>query len=93
MSTKQKRRARQQRKSHQARKPERVPILAIVSDDQVLTFGQWAALNGLSPRTGRRVIAEPGGPAIIKLSENRIGISVRANREWQASRTRNPQTM
>jgi len=57
-------------------------------DTQVLTFRQWIALNNISARTGHRILRAPGGPAITQLSERRIGITVSANRLWQASRER-----
>lgn len=58
------------------------------SDNRVLTFTEWCALNGISERTGRRIIAGGGGPSVIQLSPQRIGISTQANLEWQAKRTR-----
>jgi hypothetical protein len=56
--------------------------------DQVLTFDQWCALNSFSPATGRRIVNSGNGPTIVKLSARRIGITLRANREWLASRAR-----
>jgi hypothetical protein len=57
-------------------------------DDCVLTFSEWCALNRISQRNGRRIIKAPGGPRVLQLSSNRIGITKRANKEWQASRER-----
>jgi hypothetical protein len=57
-------------------------------DDAVLTFKEWCALNGVSERQGRRILAEPGGPTVTMLTEKRVGISRRANREWQQKRAR-----
>jgi hypothetical protein len=57
-------------------------------DDQVLSFPEWCDLNRISLRSGRRIIKAPGGPTVMQLSANRIGITRRANREWQASRER-----
>jgi hypothetical protein len=57
-------------------------------EDAVLTFKEWCALNGIGERTGRRILAEPGGPVITQLSDKRIGISRRNNRRWQESRAR-----
>jgi hypothetical protein len=57
-------------------------------DDQVLTFEEWCLVNAISPRTGRRILSEPGGPEVVQLSARRIGIRVGANRAWQASRVR-----
>jgi hypothetical protein len=64
--------------------------LSALHDDQVLTFLEWCRLNRISERNGRRIIAAPGGPATTMLSARRIGITIRANREWQASRQRPP---
>jgi hypothetical protein len=52
-------------------------------DDAVLTFREWCALNGFSERQGHRILSEPGGPTVTKLSDKRIGISRRNNRAWQ----------
>jgi hypothetical protein len=57
-------------------------------DDCVLTFVQWCDLNGISKATGRRIIKEGKGPAIVRLSSKRIGITIRSNRDWQAARAR-----
>jgi hypothetical protein len=64
------------------------PSFDLLLDDRVLTFREFCQINGIAPRTGRRIIDGPNPPAITRLSERRIGITVRANREWQASRTR-----
>jgi hypothetical protein len=57
-----------------------------LNPDVVLTFNQWTAVNGISARTGRRLINSGRGPVITRLSEKRIGIRVADNRAWQASR-------
>jgi len=36
-------------------------------DLQVLRFSEWAALAGLSVRTGRRLISSGRGPAAVRL--------------------------
>ena len=54
---------------------------------RVLTFGEWCALNRISPATGRRLLKSGKGPLVIRLSDRRIGISVRANAAWQAARS------
>ena len=59
-----------------------------LSDDQVLTFLEWCALNGISPRTGRRILAGPDPPTVTMLSPRRFGVTVRANRAWQHARAR-----
>jgi hypothetical protein len=55
-------------------------------DDQVLTFQEWCRLNHISERTGRRIIHSSDGPEFVKLTSRRYGVTVRANREWQAKR-------
>lgn len=56
--------------------------------DEVFTFKQWCALNKISERTGRRILAAPGGPKVTMLSARRFGISRRDNRAWQEARSR-----
>ena len=60
--------------------------LTALSDDQVLTFLEWCRLNRISERGGRRILTEPGGPVVTQLTPRRVGITVGANRAWQASR-------
>jgi ATP-dependent helicase YprA (DUF1998 family) len=62
--------------------------LAVLHDDQVLTFFEWCQLNRLSERTGRRILKDPDGPRVTMLSPRRIGVTVRNNRNWQQSRER-----
>ena len=57
-------------------------------DDAVLTFKEWCALNSVSERQGRRILASGSGPTVTKLTDKRVGISRRANREWQHARVR-----
>jgi hypothetical protein len=59
-----------------------------IDDDRVMSFKQWCILNGVSERTGRRLLDGGDGPTITRLSPRRIGVSVRNNRAWQASRER-----
>jgi hypothetical protein len=56
--------------------------------DQVLTFVEWCSLNRLSERTGRRIMAKGEGPTVLKLSAHRVGITIGANKLWEASRER-----
>jgi hypothetical protein len=62
--------------------------LTSLSDDQVLSFVEWCALNRLSERNGRRILNGPDGPTVTMLSARRVGIRVADNRAWQQSRTR-----
>jgi hypothetical protein len=57
-------------------------------DDYVLTFPEWCSLNRIGTRSGRRILSGPDGPVVTQLSTHRIGITRRANREWQTSRAR-----
>ena len=60
-------------------------------DDQVLTFLEWCSLNRISERNGRRLLANGEGPAVVRLSPKRIGVTVRENRAWQQARSRGGQ--
>jgi hypothetical protein len=51
-----------------------------------LTVPEWAAINGFSVHTAYRVLAGLKSPVTLQLSDNRIGITRRANRDWQNSR-------
>jgi predicted DNA-binding transcriptional regulator AlpA len=56
------------------------------SDDRVLTFDEWCAVNNFSRSTGQRIRRGGQGPRFIQLSEKRIGVTVSENRRWQKSR-------
>ena len=60
--------------------------VVVTDPDEILTFREWVQLNKLSERTGRRILAAPGGPVVTLLSARRFGISRRANLAWQKSR-------
>jgi len=59
-----------------------------LNDCQVLTTRQWSQLACISTRTAKRLLKDGHGPAIVRLSDKRIGISVGAHRAWLASRER-----
>ena len=81
--------SRSRRAPQRKRQPAAIPALpASLHDNQVLTFRQWCGLNGISTRTGRRILAAPGGPIVTRLSPRRFGITVANNRRWQQSRER-----
>ena len=89
------RRKSQKRQRRKARRPAPAPAARPFSlagfendDNRVLSFRQWCILNGISARTGRRILASGAGPVVTQLSDRRIGITIRANREWQAARER-----
>jgi len=57
-------------------------------DDRVMTFREWCQLNGIGIRTGWRILKGADPPRIVQLTARRIGITVRANREWQERHSR-----
>jgi hypothetical protein len=59
-----------------------------LNQHRVLSFIDWCLLNGISPATGRRILRSGTGPIVTQLSARRIGITIGANAEWQASRAR-----
>jgi hypothetical protein len=85
---KQSERARNQRRSERAAKRKRRldALPAQLNDNMVLSFAEWCALNHIGERTGRRILASGNGPVTTHLSAKLVGITVRANRAWQASR-------
>src|SRR3989442_1242853 len=94
LESEQRRSRRVQRKHHKhvERKHKRRSSLdtplAMSNDNQVLTFFEWCQLNRIGERTGRRILKSGAGPTVTMLSDRRIGITIRANREWQAARAR-----
>lgn len=54
----------------------------------VLSFSAWCQINGISERTGRRILASGHGPKTLQLSVRRIGIRESDNAAWQESRVR-----
>ena len=72
-----------------AKRKQRLDALpTTLNDNMVLLFGEWCALNGISVRNGRRIFTSSDGPVLTRLSAKRFGVTVRHNREWQASRER-----
>ena len=61
---------------------------SIDHDQQVLTFAEFCEMNSISPKTGRQILKAPGAPVVTMLTKTRIGITVKAIRDWQASRRR-----
>jgi len=58
-----------------------------INQYRILSFADWCRLNGISLATGRRILKSGKGPAVIRLSDRRLGISVGANAAWQEART------
>jgi hypothetical protein len=71
-------------------KAERLRLRQRLAEDAdcVWTFKEWCALNSLSARQGRRILKSGSGPAVTMLTDTRIGISRRHDREWKATRVR-----
>jgi hypothetical protein len=69
-------------------KPTALAPLAPLHPDQVLMFHEWCRLNRISERTGRRILASGNGPVVTQVSAQRIGVLVKNNARWQASRAR-----
>jgi len=84
----------EQRRSRRKKTPSRYhralhgQPLSAHHPNQILLFLDWCRLNGLSERTGRRVLAGGNGPVITQLSPNRFGITVANNAAWQRTRER-----
>jgi predicted DNA-binding transcriptional regulator AlpA len=57
-------------------------------DDRVMNVQQWADRVGISYPTAKRLIAAGDGPAITRLSPNRLGITFGAHRAWVKNRTK-----
>jgi hypothetical protein len=70
------------------RPTKRSAPLDMSHDNQILTLAEWAALNRISMRTVRRILASGTGPVVTRMSPRRIGISVGNNARWQAARER-----
>jgi hypothetical protein len=68
------------------RKHNAPPALGALDDQQVLTVPEWCALNGVSLRTGRCILAGGNGPIVTQLSAKRVGVTRGNNRRWQESR-------
>lgn len=82
------RRAEQRRRSDPLRDRE-----IELNQFRALSFSQWCTLNGISPATGRRILRSGRGPPVVQLSARRIGITIGANAEWQASRARSAEAV
>jgi hypothetical protein len=68
---------------HHQRQSEREHAL---DGDRVMTFAEWCQTNGFSKATGRRLRQAGKAAVFVRLSDRRIGCTVRANREWLESR-------
>jgi hypothetical protein len=68
--------------------PIRLAAIPDYGDDQVLSVAEWTTLNNLSLHSGYRILSGPDAPVTTQLSDNRIGVTRRNNRDWQKSRAR-----
>jgi predicted site-specific integrase-resolvase len=64
------------------------PLAEARDPDSVSSFDEWCERVGISPATGRRLIAAGKGPTITRLSERRMGIRERHHLEWLDGRAR-----
>ena len=55
-------------------------------DDRVMSFSAWCQLNNFSQSTGERLRKTGRGPQFVRISDRRLGVTVRENRRWQLSR-------
>jgi hypothetical protein len=76
-----------QRKPRQQRKPT-FGLPADLNDSQVLRVSEWCDAAGVSLRNGRRILASGNGPKVVRLSDHRIGVTVKAHRDWLARKER-----
>jgi hypothetical protein len=68
--------------------PIRLASIPDFGDDQVLSVPEFAALNNISVHTAYRVLSSSNAPVTVQLSDNRLGVTRRANRDWQQSQER-----
>jgi hypothetical protein len=82
--------ARKERRARPRQQHRQRVELPQAQPHQILLFREWCQLNGISQRTGRRILAGEYGPppVITQLSPRRIGVSYGANLAWQQSRER-----
>ena len=59
-----------------------------LDDDWVMPFSLWCEVNNFSEATGRRLRKAGKGPVFTQISDRRIGVTVKNNRIWQASRAK-----
>jgi hypothetical protein len=55
--------------------------------DVVLTFGEWCRLAGLGESTGRKLKAAGKGPRFVRLTDKKLGVTLREHRRWVKART------
>jgi len=51
-------------------------------DDRTMLLKEWRTLRRISPATERRMRKQGLGPKTVNVSSGRLGVTVRADREW-----------
>jgi hypothetical protein len=71
------------RKKAKARKAApAAPVRVLTYDDETYTLAEWRQLRRISPSTERRLRAKGLGPKLVHLSDTRLGVTVKSDREW-----------
>jgi hypothetical protein len=61
---------------------EQVSPFPINPDDRVMLLAEWRRLRNVSPSGERRMRRKGLGPKLTHLTERRLGVTVRHDREW-----------
>jgi hypothetical protein len=61
---------------------EQVSLFPINPDHRVMTLAEWRKLRNVSPSGERRMRKKGLGPKLTHLTERRLGVTVRDDREW-----------
>jgi hypothetical protein len=63
-------------------------VIPSVGDDgdAVLTFGEWCRLASIGESTGRKIKAAGKGPRFVRLTEKKLGVTLREHRRWMKAR-------
>ena len=61
---------------------EQVSSFPINPDDRVMLLDEWRRLRNVSPSGERRMRKKGLGPKLTHLTERRLGVTVRHDREW-----------
>jgi hypothetical protein len=56
--------------------------------DAVLSLAEWAAINGISVRVARGILAGENPPTVTRLSARRLGIRRKHHLEWLEARSK-----
>ena len=63
-------------------------VIPSVGDDGdvVLTFGEWCRLASIGESTGRKIKAAGKGPRLVRLTDKKLGVTLREHRRWMKAR-------